>query len=373
MDLKQSSEKMEKVPLYWKRSCVNTECSLHQLSPYIGKLKSTIASYLISRYSSLGDLVVDPFAGSGTIPLEAVLHERRTFCADINPYAKILCQAKLKAPPSCDSALEQTEKVLDIAKKLPAPDLRKVPAWVRQFFHPWTLKDAIRFASVCRKNGEDFLFACFLGILHHQRPGFLSYPSSHLVPYLRTTKYPRNEYPEMYGYRELGPRLFAKVRRAYARCPAPPPNDISAFRLCSVQTLEMPRSFDCLISSPPYMNALDYNRDNRLRLWFVDPIYAIQENRLTKQKAAFIAAMASLAKKINSSLKSGGFCILILGEQVARNPKVMLSFIVREIMKSYAPTLKLQTVLKDDIPDVRRSRRNFRGTKKEHFLIYQKA
>jgi len=121
------------------------------------------------------------------------------------------------------------------------------------------------------------------------------------------------------------------------------------------------------------MNALDYNRDNRLRLWFVDPKYAIQENRVTKQKAAFLAAMTSLAKKINFSLKYGGFCILILGEQVARNPKVMLPFLIREAMKSCAPKLKLQTVLEDEIPDVRRSRRNFKGTKKEHFLVYQKA
>jgi hypothetical protein len=69
-------------PKRWKKSCANTECSLHQLSPYIGKLKSSIARELVERYSEPGDLVVDPFAGAGTIPFEALMRGRRTFASD---------------------------------------------------------------------------------------------------------------------------------------------------------------------------------------------------------------------------------------------------------------------------------------------------
>ena len=373
MTPKQPGESLETVPSSWNRSTVHSECSLHQLSPYIGKLKSSIASDLISCYSKPGDLVVDPFAGSGTIPLEAILRGRRAFCADISPYAKILCEAKLNAPASCEIALEKAEKILDKAASLPEPDLRKIPLWVRGFFHPRTLKDAIRFASVCRKDSEDFLFACFLGILHHQRPGFLSYPSSHLVPYLRTKKYPRQFYPDLYEYRELRPRLFAKINRAYARCTFEPCSKISSFKLCSVETLQMPRNFDCLITSPPYMNTLDYNRDNRLRLWFIDSKYSTQEDRLLKRKDRYIKAMVTLAKNIDASLKFGGYCILIIGEKVTRSIGYPLSFLIREVMEKHAPRLKLELVLVDKIPDVRRTRRNSKGTKKEHFLVYQKA
>ena len=212
------------VPDHWKESCVGTECSLHQLSPYIGKLKSSIARDLVATYSKPGDLIVDPFSGSGTVALEALLQGRKAFTADISAYAKILCEAKLKAPPSLKCALEKAEETLSHSHKLPDPDLRKVPAWVRQFFHPQTLKEAVKFATVCKKDGNNFLFACFLGILHHQRPGFLSYPSSHLVPYLRKKKYPRDQFPELYQYRELHPRLLSKIRRAYARCPKIPMN-----------------------------------------------------------------------------------------------------------------------------------------------------
>src|SRR5579863_6627935 len=87
-------------PPYWRKPCSNSECSLHQLSPYIGKIKSSIAGALIEQYSRKGDLVVDPFAGAGTVPLEASIRGRRAFGADISPYARILSHAKLSPPPS---------------------------------------------------------------------------------------------------------------------------------------------------------------------------------------------------------------------------------------------------------------------------------
>ena len=54
---------MRRAPERWKESCAHTECTLHQLSPYIGKIKSSIAGELVELYSKPGDLVADCFAG----------------------------------------------------------------------------------------------------------------------------------------------------------------------------------------------------------------------------------------------------------------------------------------------------------------------
>ncbi len=372
--MKLLQKSVESVPHHWGESCTGTECTFHQLSPYIGKLKSSIARDLVATYSKPGGLIADPFSGSGTIPLEALLQERRAFAADISPYAKVLCQAKLKAPPSLEDALKQAEEALNLSFALRSPDLRRVPLWVRQFFHPRTLKEAIKFATICKRNKYHFLLACFLGILHHQRPGFLSYPSSHLVPYLREKKYPRDQFPELYKYREIRTRLIAKIRRAYRRGPAIRINGNSTYKHCSIKKLNLPESFDCLITSPPYMNALDYNRDNRLRLWFINPGYSIpEEDEVIRQQESFKEAMALLAQKVNKSLKSKGYCVIIVGEHIAIKPRTHLSNFVCKTIGDNAPLLKLQMIIEDDIPDVRRSRRDYRGTKTEHFLIFQKA
>jgi hypothetical protein len=361
-------------PKRWKEPCAHTECTLHQLSPYIGKIKSSIAGELIERYSKPGDVVADPFAGAGTIPLEAALRGRRAFGADISAYAGILVKAKLSPPPSLDTALASAEQVLQEAAELPSPDLRKIPAWVREFFHPATLRETLCLAAVCRRPGNEFLMACLLGILHHQRPGFLSYPSSHLVPYLRDRKYPREKFPEMYAYRELRPRLLAKIRRTYKRFVEPLPTAVVGFEGTSVQHLTLPDHIGALITSPPYMNAWDYGRDNRLRLWFINPSLVDKvDNDVTQRRQAFIDAITSLATKVQLALRQGGFCIFVVGEEFRRSFEAHPSDAVIAIMSQRARSLRLKAILTDEIPDVRRTRRECKGVKTEHTLVFQKS
>jgi len=360
-------------PAHWRQPCANTECSLHQLSPYIGKIKSSIAGELVERFSKPGDLVVDPFAGAGTIPFEAAVRGRRTLATDISPYARILSKAKLSPPPSLDAALSLAERALQEATQLPKPDLRLVPVWVRRFYHPDTLREVLNFASICRWPGNEFLMACLLGILHHQRPGFLSYPSSHLVPYLRDRKYPRHQFPEMYVYRELRPRLLAKVRRSYKRFVCPRKSAVVGFEQAAVQNVAMPDRFGALITSPPYMNALDYGRDNRLRLWFIDPcLLGDVDSDVTARRQAFVDAITSLGSKVERGLKPRGYCVFVVGEEFKRSFDAHPSETVVRILREQAPSLRLKTVMADEIPDVRRTRRECKGVKTEHFLVFQR-
>jgi hypothetical protein len=324
------------------------------------------------RYSRQGELVVDLFAGAGTIPLEAAIRGRRVFGADISPYARILSQAKLSPPESLEAALREAESALHESRRIKKPDLRSVPQWVRRFFHPDTLREALQFAEIARRSGNEFLMACMLGILHHQRPGFLSYPSSHLVPYLRDRKYSRSAFPEMYDYRELRPRLLAKIQRSYKRFVRPRRAGVT-FLQSAIERLELPKYFDALITSPPYMNALDYGRDNRLRIWFIDPAVAERvDNAVTQRRNAFIDAITSLAEKVDVGLRREGYCVFIVGEAFKRSFDAHPSEVVVGILKDRAPSLVLRNVIIDDIPDVRRTRRGCSGVKTEHILVFQR-
>lgn len=361
-------------PGHWREPCTNTECTLHQLSPYIGKLKSSIAKDLIDKYTKKGDFIVDPFCGAGTVPLQAVLMQRNAFGADISPYARVLSQAKLHAPNSLDYAICRAESLLRQAEERHAPDLRQVPLWVREFFHPSTLREAINFAQVCKEKRESFFLACLLGILHHQRPGFLSFPSSHLVPYRRDKRYPRENYPQLYEYRELRPRLIAKVARAYKRSVQKDDTIglIRKFRHASIENLTLPQHFDCVITSPPYMNALDYGRDNRLRMWFIDSGYKRDiDQRFTGSITGFRRSSAAFFKGLSGRLKKEGCCILIVGETVRRKDGAHPSEEMCRIADDIGTSLVLESVMLDGIPDVRRSRRDCKGVKREHILVFR--
>ena len=64
--------KIADVLVDWEERTLYSECTWHQLSPYIGRMKSSMARSLVSQFSQPGDTVYDPFSGAGT---ESVLRE----------------------------------------------------------------------------------------------------------------------------------------------------------------------------------------------------------------------------------------------------------------------------------------------------------
>ena len=352
---------------------MHRECSLHQLSPYIGKLKSAIAQDLIQEYSKPGQLVADMFCGSGTVPLEAVRLGRRVFASDTSTYAVVLTKGKLQAPAKVETALAELDRLLERVESLPVPDLRRVPKWVRAFFHPHTLKETLRFTEFLKSERQYFLLASTLGILHHQRPGFLSFPSSHLVPYLRSKSFPKAVYPELYEYRAFVPRLRAKVERALKR---PLTREVTGLvddiRKSSVESVNLPDAIDCVITSPPYMNALDYGRDNRLRLWFLNESRPESLDRALADLDNFTKMIKVLAQQLQNKVRPGGYCVFVVGEQIARKGGRFLSDTVSRILETHTSTFRLCHVVSDIIPDIRRSRKHLAGVKRENILVFRK-
>ena len=213
--IKVDKEKLSELfSIHCSDSTVGTEWSFHQLSPYIGKIKSSIAEFLIGNFTQPGAWVCDPFCGAGTIPFEAWSLNRNVIANDLNKYAHVLTLAKLFPPDSLETVLKDIEKYHKIVQRNKKKiDLRKVPKWVRVFFHKETLRETIAWFEILQKNDSNFLLACILGILHHQRPGFLSFPSSHTVPYLRKKSFPPNDFPQLYQYRSVKGRLIKKAKR----------------------------------------------------------------------------------------------------------------------------------------------------------------
>lgn len=361
-------------PSEWKTFAPHMDSRLHQLAPYIGKLKPVIARQLLEQFTAPGDIVLDCFSGSGTIPLEALLLGRRVLAFDINPYATTLTRAKLEAPPSLEEAYHQLTQRLAAAQNRPRYCDRRIPDWIAKFFHPETLNRTLQFADECLEKDDQFLLACLLSILHHQRPGFLSYPSSHLVPYLRDRNFPRSQFPEMYAERELGPRLAAKLRRAYKDNRKVSPMGVLQVGQVGVADLQLNYEVDAIVTSPPYMNALDYVRDNRLRMWFLDRSTADYSPEPTENRIQSDAITAAFASNALKYLRKGGHCVLIVGETVFR--KRMKSHPAERMFAQLSliyPSLCIEQIIQDEIPDVRRSRKTGSATKRELILVLKKG
>lgn len=319
---------------------------------------------------------MDPFCGCGAVALEAAANGRRVVAGDWNPYAVLLTRAKLFPPASLGAAERRLRDVWQLSReRFSTQDLRTVPPWVRQFFHPETLRSALAFRDACVELAEDFLLACLLGILHHQRPGFLSYPSSHLVPYLRDRKFPRQLFPELYEERDVFTRLEAKVHRTFRR---PPSAYTEPRRVLHIDAREFPgiRGIQAVITSPPYMNELDYVRDNRLRLWFLERSLPNGIELVGRDRdAAFTMLIRAVCVRLASGVEHGGHFVLVVGDATRGSGRTGRTAALTQYLfdtEAALDAFKLDGIYYDTIPDIRRSRRECRGTKLETVLIYRK-
>jgi len=355
----------------WAGSALKAESTFHQLSPYIGKLKSSIAGSLISQFTAKGDLIYDPFSGSGTVALEAWATGRNVVANDLSPYAALLTRAKLFPYRSLEDASKDIDRLADEAESRQEQiDLRSVPAWVRAFFHRETLRETLAWTYVLRRRRRWFLLASLLGILHHQRPGFLSFPSSHTVPYLRVKAFPRAKFPDLYEYRSLRDRLEAKVDRAFRRVPD---LDFALGRHCfskSAHLLAPKTEVDAIVTSPPYMRQLDYARDNRLRLWFlgVDDHRSL-DRKISPREDAFLKLMRQCFIQWKTILKPQKYCILVIGDASRGVEDGNLPEIISRIATDEVGGYSHVHDHTEAIPNERRVRRGLTGSTTETIVI----
>ncbi|MEM5877361.1 MAG: class I SAM-dependent methyltransferase [Candidatus Aenigmatarchaeota archaeon] len=97
----------------------------HDLFDYPTKILPQIIGEFIDRFSSPDDLILDPFAGGGTVAVECALRLRRSISIDINPNAVEVTKKKLEVLKSAnlfgDIDIEQQKVILGDARKLDIP------------------------------------------------------------------------------------------------------------------------------------------------------------------------------------------------------------------------------------------------------------
>ena len=309
----------------------------HKIAPYGGRITPAFAHWLIHLFSKSGDVVLDPFCGIGTIPLEANFQGRDSIGIDLNPYAYVISKAKMdRKPIKCQ---------LDYLSKLEFDssyvDLEKLPNFILEYYHPQTLKDIIAVRDILIRDERDFLLGCLIGISQGHRPGHLSKPCAWTIPY----KPKEEDY-----YREVIPRLEEKVKRTYRGYF----NYLPCGQIINADSRLMPiseSSIDVIISSPPYFDTLDYTNENRLRLGIMGIDVKDRKrinNELIQNKNTYLSEMEKVIVEMGRVLKPDALTILVLGDWHKNGNVVNTAEEIQKIMSNY--NFEFVTSIADEIP-----------------------
>lgn len=89
----------------WEFSKANTTYLTHGIHQYPARMIPQIANRLIHRYTKQDCVIVDPFSGSGSVNLEAMLNKRNSYGFDINPLGHLI--QKVKSTPIENENLDE--------------------------------------------------------------------------------------------------------------------------------------------------------------------------------------------------------------------------------------------------------------------------
>src|SRR5687767_1942316 len=116
---------------------------VHRLHPYLGKFVPQLAEVFLRRYGSPGNLVWDPFAGSGTTLVEANALGIRAAGCDVSAFNCMLSEAKT-AGYDPEALLAD---VVHLGQSEREPVLRKASPYLNRWVAPRPVGELLAFGA----------------------------------------------------------------------------------------------------------------------------------------------------------------------------------------------------------------------------------
>ncbi len=297
--------------------------SLHEIS-YRACFKPQLPRFFIDLLTRPGDTVYDPFMGRGTTVIEAALLGRIPFGCDINPLSVQLTRPRLR-PPHAGEIAERLRQI-DFA------DFDEFPEDLLVFYHPETLRQiaalkkhlCLRREARALDNVDDWICLVGLNRLTGHSPGFFSVytmPPNQAVSVKSQRKINerRNQVPPRRNVAEI---IYRKSLALLQDCD---PHLRRALEQVSDQALLLIRpanatpqiaseSVDLVVTSPPFLNVVDYAGDNWLRCWFMGIDVASVRLTIPRRLDHWQEAMRSVFQELHRVLRPGGHVAFEVGE-----------------------------------------------------------
>lgn len=297
--------------------------SLHEVS-YRACFKPQLPRFFVERLTRPDDLVYDPFMGRGTTLLEAALLARVPVGCDINPLSKVLVEPRLR-PPSLEAVRERLSRV-DWSANGEFPDD------LLTFYHPATLREICALKAYLLRRQESgpldpvdgwIRMVAVNRLTGHSRGFFSVYtlPPNQAASVRAQQKIngDRNQVPPR---RHVPQLIVAKSGSLLSDCDEATRRALVSladrYRLLTEPAATTPEiessSVDLVVTSPPFLDVVNYAGDNWLRCWFcgIDPaeVQLTVPAKIQDWRDAMTAVFSELAR----ILRPGGHVAFEVGE-----------------------------------------------------------
>ena len=247
--------------------------ALHEIS-YRACFKPQLPEFFIKRLTKPSDVIYDPFMGRGTTPIQAALMERHAVGNDANPISIMMTRPRLNTP-----------RLSDIDARLDEVDWNAAESAERDegftvFYHPSTLRQIVSLRTWLRDREvaetfdvvDDWIRLVAMSRLTGHSPGFFSVytlPPNQAASIESQARINtrRNQSPPERDVKELILRKTRSLLRHGGLHGHQPELSCGDVRMTAHIRTD---SVDLVVTSPPFLDVVDYQTDNHVRAWFAD-------------------------------------------------------------------------------------------------------
>jgi len=302
------------------------QASAIQEISYRACFKPQLPRFFIERHTQPGEWVYDPFAGRGTTGIEAALLGRRVVLNDVNPLSRVLSEGRF-FPPTL-------EEVRERLKTVPWDVTARADRDLSMFYHPETEGEIVslknHLAERQRQGKEDSLDRWIRLVATNRLAGHSSgFFSVYTLPPNQATSphrqvkinQQRNQTPPR---RDVGGLILKKTKQLLGRTTD---EEIQSLKeACkTVRFLtEDARRTPCLandsirlvVTSPPFLDVVQYAQDNWLRCWFngFDAETIARGLSVPRKLTDWCNVMAAVFKELHRVVGPGGRVVFEVGE-----------------------------------------------------------
>ena len=311
--------------------------SIHEVS-YRACFKAELPNFFIKWLTKEEEVVYDPFSGRCTTVLEAALLKRKIIANDINPLSRIIGQSRLCIPNLI--RLEKRLKFIKIRKG------HKCNLDLSMFYHENTLNEILSLRNYLvkrkRENKLDYIDSWIQMIatnrLTGHSKGFFSVytlpPNQAVSPQsqIRINK-KLNQKPE---YRNVFEVILKKSKSLMRSLTDEQLSNLkyssrsAKFLVCDAQNTKTIKndSVNLTITSPHFLDTIDYYGDNWLRCWFngIDAKAVGDSIKTSRTINDWKNMMQNVFNELFRITKKGGWVAFEVGE--VRNQTIKMEDLV---------------------------------------------
>lgn len=316
---------------------------VHGFHSYPARMHPVTAARLVEAFSPAGGLVLDPFCGSGTVLVEALVGRRRTHGTDLNPLAVALskCKTRQRTPIDIERLVAVAGEIAasaDERRRARAGSTRRYGPDDVALFEPHVLLelDGLRAAITASKEPVAADLSLVLSAILVKVSRKQGDTSDRTAPRRLAAGYTAKLFRRK--AEELARRLGEFARLVPAGMQRARVKLDDATKLASVEA----GTVDAVVTSPPYAATYDYLAQHALRLrWLGFDTRDLERGELgarrryaelsaTEARAAFRSEVRQFLEAICRVTRKGANVVLLMADSAIAGEALRAHRIVDE-------------------------------------------